>query len=103
MKHYSKEQISILKTIANGSVNLSGHENDLAYMKQYRFLYQEGLIFLGYRTSIAGSPYLAEITAKGESFLSEKSKDDFRFWLPITISVIAIIVSIIALIVSVVL
>lgn len=40
MKHYSKEQISILKTIAGGPVDLSGHENDLSYMKQYRFLCQ---------------------------------------------------------------
>lgn len=101
MKHYSKEQISILKTIADGSVDLSGHENDLSYMKQYRFLYQEGLISLGYHTRIVGKPYLAEITAKGESFLSEKRKDDFRFWFPTIISVIAIIVSIISLIVSV--
>lgn len=101
MKHYSKEQISILKTIANGSLDLSGHENDLSYMKQYRFLYQEGLISLGYHTRIAGRPYLAEITAKGESFLAEAEKDNFRFWFPSIISILALSVSIIAFIFSV--
>ena len=101
MKHYSKEQISILKTIADGSVDLSGHENDLSYMKQYRFLCQEGLISLGYHTRIAGRPYLAEITAKGESFLAETEKDNFRFWFPSIISVLALSVSIIAFIFSV--
>lgn len=101
MKNYSKEQISILKTLSKSSVDLSGHENDLVYMRQYRFLYQEGLISLGYHARIAGRPYIAEITAKGESFLAETEKDNFRFWFPSIISVLALSVSIIAFIFSV--
>lgn len=87
----SKKQIRILK-----SIKLYGYiDKDKIYKYQntkYRFLMKYSLIeqdYNNYKHFV--------LSDRGEMLLRYRNKDRIRFWVPIVISVFALIISIIAL------
>ena len=81
----NKHQLNMLKKIFKGA-KIKYHE-----------IFKDKYSALEYYNLIVFSNGKYQITEKGKSYLRLVKKDNFRFWFPIIISVIALIISVIAL------
>lgn len=81
----SKSQIKMLKKLFN--------ESEIPYSEIKKDKYSS----LEYYSLITVSNSKYRITEKGKSYLRHIRKENFRFWIPIIISIAALIVSVIAL------
>lgn len=114
MQPLSKKQLELLKEL-NKTKSIRYSKIQADYIKDYKFLCQQGLVDIKSKTIIDKSlpwPHFCEKRTKvvilpaGEAMVDSTRKETFRFYLPFSVStllsLIAIGISILALIVSIV-
>lgn len=106
MKHYTDEQIEILRMVCNSTVIIE-NIRDKSF-EPYRFLDNEGLIHCKFYDSIPDRPFCADITEMGKAYLAtldaeklnnsiKERSEKLRWWIPNIIAIYAALVATIAL------
>ena len=106
MKHYTDEQMEIIRSVRN-SPGIIENTKDKSF-EQYQFLENEGLIHCKFHDSIPGRPFCANITEKGKAYLAtldaeelnnsvKERSEKLRWWIPNIIAIYAALVATIAL------
>lgn len=81
----------------SGLANLYNTNKDVS--EAFRILGEKALI--KFEVDILGNIYYISLTEKGISYFSERRKERLYFWVPVTISILALIVAILSLLLDV--
>lgn len=96
MKQLTKEQLSVLATLATSDLFFVEKDNESIC----RYLESNHLARTLYSNTYRGRVLIAEITEEGRSYLATFEEDKNRYASARTISIIALVISGIALVVS---